>query len=119
MTNTTLRDDVQELKEAGWEADDLPRAVAKQFDFASYSETLNFLIEMGEVAEEFETMPTIEIEDGTRLNVRIGHEPAPPLNKAEISLAKAIANPVDPVGPVDPVAPLNPVDPLTPVDPVN
>ena len=84
-----IQQELEELESNGWQANVVPLAVERSYQFPNYSETLNFLIEVGTVAEEFGPMPAIAIEAGTEVTVRIGREPAPGLTEAEIELATA------------------------------
>jgi pterin-4a-carbinolamine dehydratase len=86
-----MQQDIEELKQAGWQADDATRALEYRYRFADYGDTLTFMIAIGEAAEEFEVMPAVRIDSGTEVAVRIGREPAPPLTADEIGFAKALA----------------------------
>ena len=90
MNPESIQRDIEELEADGWQPDSLPRAVEKQFRFDSYSDTLNFLVEMGAVAEEVGSLPAIRIDDGTAVHLRIGRPPAPALTDDEIALARAL-----------------------------
>ncbi len=90
MTKETMNQQIEELEEAGWQAD-APPALAKQYAFANYTETLNFLMEMGDAAEAAGVMPTVHIERGTDVNVRVGRPPVQGLSEAEITLAVTLA----------------------------
>ncbi len=48
-------------------------------------------MELGDAAERFGTMPSIRIEGGNDVWVRLGREPAPALTAEEIALAQALA----------------------------
>ena len=97
MKPETFDEAIEQLEASGWQADNTPQAVEKQYAFESFADTLNFLIEVGAAAEGLETMPSIHIDDGVRLAVRIGRPPVPALSAGEIELAKAL-----PTGPQTP-----------------
>ncbi len=90
MNPETVKQQIEELEEVGWEADDTPRAVEKRYRFNDYAGTLNFLIEVGAAIERTGAMPSIHIDTGTELTVRVGQPPAPALTEAEIQLAEAL-----------------------------
>lgn len=92
MTNETLDErDREELEAKGWEVETTNQALVWKERRPSYSETLNYLIEVGDEAAKHRAMPTIRIDDGTEVTLRIGREPAPTLTADEIRLAKALA----------------------------
>ena len=91
MKPETFNEAIEQLEASGWQADNTPRAVEKEYTFESYSDTLNFLIELGAVAEKHDAMPAIRIKDGNQLHLRIGQPPAPVLSAGEIELAQALA----------------------------
>ncbi len=91
MTDDNLRQDIEELEAQGWQADTAPRAIEKHHQFPSFNDTLSFLMELGDAAERFGTMPSIRIEGGNDVWVRLGREPAPALTAEEIALAQALA----------------------------
>ena len=90
MNPDTVKQQIEELEEAGWEADDTPRAVEKHYRFSDYAETLNFLIDVGSAVERSGAMPSIHIDAGTQVTVRVGQPRAAALTEAEIRLAEAL-----------------------------
>ncbi len=93
MTTETMKQEIAELEEQGWEADAAPRAVEKHYRFPDFHGTKNFLIALEkEAAAQASAMPSIHIEDGTEVRVRIGGPPVRTLTAAEIAFAKAVSN---------------------------
>ncbi len=92
MNDETLQQQIEELEAQGWEADTAPRAIEKRHRFASFDDTLSFLMELGAAGERFGAMPSIHIEDGNQVLVRLGGEPTPPLTGEQIALAQALAD---------------------------
>jgi pterin-4a-carbinolamine dehydratase len=95
MTNETdrpdpLSEEIAELVKAGWQADDTTWGLERPEQFPSFSETLTYLMDVGDKAGKLGVMPSIHIDGGTRVNVRIGRPPAPGLSADEIRLAKAL-----------------------------
>ncbi len=91
MTNEIEKEDLEELEAKGWVAETTTQALVKKEHRPSYSESLNYLIEVGDEAAKHGAMPTIRIDGGTEVTLRVGREPAPSLTAAEIRLAKALA----------------------------
>lgn len=91
MNDENLRQDIEELEQQGWQADTATRAIEKRHQFPSFNDTLSFLMEVGDAAERFGAMPSIRIESGHDVRLRIGREPAPALTAEEIALAKALS----------------------------
>ncbi len=92
MTPKTMKQEIQELEEQGWEADAAPRAVEKRYQFPDYTETVNFLIGLGDkAAARGSAMPSIRIESGTEVMVRVGGAPVRAITAEEIALAKALS----------------------------
>ncbi len=91
MTEDNLHQEIEQLEEQGWQAETTVNAVEKRHRFPSFSETLNFLIELGDLTARLDAMPSIHIDGGTEVSVRVGGQPAPGLTADEIRLAKALA----------------------------
>lgn len=91
MKPERIQEHIRELEAAGWHADAAPLAIEKTYRFPSYTETLNFLIEVGSAIEEFGAAPSITIDGGTRVTVRVGRQPVPALTEDEVGLALALA----------------------------
>ncbi len=91
MTHETMQQEIQELEEQGWEADAAPRAVEKHYRFPDYKNTVNFLIALGDkaAAESF-ALPSIRIESGTEVQVRIGGPTVRTISASEIAFAKSL-----------------------------
>ena len=51
MTTETMKQEIQELVEQGWEADAAPRAVEKHYQFPTFASTVKFLVGLGKAAE--------------------------------------------------------------------
>ncbi len=93
MTNETMKQEIGELEEQGWEADAAPRAVEKHYRFPEYTETVNFLIALGnKAADQSFNLPSIRIENGTEVQVRIGGPPVRAISAPEIAFAKSISD---------------------------
>ena len=90
MTTETMNQEIEELEHQGWEADAAPRAVEKHYSFPSYSATMKFLIALGKKAEAAPTMPSIQVENGTEVTVRIGRSACAALTADELELAKSL-----------------------------
>ncbi len=90
MTTKTMKHEIEELEQQGWEADAAPRAVEKHYSFPSYSATMKFLIALGQKAEAAAAMPSIQVENGTEVTVRIGRPTSGALTTDEIELAKSL-----------------------------
>ncbi len=90
MTTETMIQEIEELEQQGWEADAAPRAVAKHYSFPSYSATMKFLIAVGQKAAAAAAMPSIQVENGTEVTVRIGRPSSATLTADEIELAKSL-----------------------------
>ena len=90
MTTETMNQEIEKLEEQGWEADAAPRAVEKHYSFPSYSATMKFLIALGQKAEGAGAMPSIQVENGTEVTVRIGRPTSGALTADEIELAKSL-----------------------------
>ena len=90
MNPETVKQQIEELEEKGWQADDTPRAVEKRYQFPHFSETLNFLIEVGSAVDRTGASPSIHIDSGTQVTVRVGQEASPTLTEPEIRLAQAL-----------------------------
>ena len=89
--NQDIRQDVRELEEQGWEADATP-AFEKRSAFPDYKATMNFLVAVGrEAAATGAPMPSIRIENGTEVKVRVGGPPVRAITAEEIALAKALS----------------------------
>jgi pterin-4a-carbinolamine dehydratase len=95
MTNETgqdvLQQEIEELVARGWKADTATCGLTLHRDFPSFSETLNYLMEVGAEAERFGTAPSIHVDGDNDVAVRVGSEPPPPLTAAEIGFARALA----------------------------
>ncbi len=91
MTDETLQQEIEWLEQQGWQADATVQAVERRHRFPSFADTLNFLIELGDLTAPLDAVPTIHIDGGTEVNVRVGRGPAPALTGDEIRLAKAAA----------------------------
>lgn len=91
MTDDNLRQEIEQLEEQGWHAESSVNAVEKRHQFPSFSETLSFLIELGDLASRLDAMPSIHIDGGTEVSVRVGGQPVSGLTADEIRLAKALA----------------------------
>lgn len=90
MTNQDLRQAAAELAEMGWRIDDTPQGAEMPLRFPSFTETVNYLIDLGKTAQPFAAVPTVHIDGGTEVTLRLGRPPAPGLTADEIALAKAI-----------------------------
>jgi len=90
MTTETMKHEIEKLEQQGWEADAAPRAVEKHYSFPSYSATMKFLIALGQKAEAAPAMPSIRVENGTEVTVRIGRSTSAALTADEIELAKSL-----------------------------
>lgn len=91
MNTETMNQEIQELEEQGWEVDAAPRAVEKHYQFPDYRSTMTFLVAVGdEVAAGSSPMPSIRIESGTEVRLRIGGPTVRAITGDEIALAKAI-----------------------------
>ncbi len=90
MTTETMNQEIEELEAQGWEADAAPRALEKHYSFPSYSATMQFLIALGQKAEAAAAMPSIQVEKGTEVTVRIGRSTSAALTADEIELAKSL-----------------------------
>ncbi len=91
MTNEDMHQQIQDLEKAGWKAAP-PPALARRYAFPNFTETLNFLIEMGDAAEEAGVMPRVQIESGTEVDIRVGRPPVEGLSEAEINLAQILTS---------------------------
>ncbi len=92
MTDDNLQQEIEQLEEQGWQAETTVNAVEKRHRFPSFSETLNFLIELGDQTAKLDAMPSIHIDGGTEVSVRVGQPPAAGLTADEIRLAKALTS---------------------------
>ncbi len=90
MTTETMIQEIEELEQQGWEADAAPRAVEKHYSFPSHAATVKFLIAVGQKAEGGVAMPSIRVENGTEVTVRIGRPTSAALTAEEIELAKEL-----------------------------
>ncbi len=91
MSHETMNQEIEELEEQGWEADAAPRAVEKLYRFPDYPSTMDFLVAVGKaVAAAPAPMPSIRIEAGTEVHVRVGGPTVRTVTAEEIALAKAL-----------------------------
>ncbi len=92
MTTETMNQEIEELEEQGWEADAAPRAVEKHYKFPDYNSTMKFLVAVGDhVAAGAAPMPSIRIDSGTEVKLRIGGPAVRTITAEEIVLAKTIS----------------------------
>ncbi len=90
MTHETMKQEIQKLEEQGWEADAAPRAVEKLYQFPSFAATVKFLVAVGQKTQNASTMPSIQVENGTQVTVRVGRPTSPTLTAEEIELARSL-----------------------------
>ena len=89
MTTETMTQGIRELEQQGWEADAAPRAVEKSYSFPNYDATMKFLVKLGQRAEHA-AVPSIRVDDGTEVTVRVGRPPSATLTDDEVELAKSL-----------------------------
>ncbi len=89
MTTETMNQEIEELEAQGWEADAAPRALEKHYTFPSYAATVKFLVAVGQRAEGT-AIPSIRIDNGTEVTVRVGGPTSAALTADEIELAKSL-----------------------------
>ena len=92
MTTENMNQEIQTLEEQGWEVDDGPRGLTKVERFDSYADSVQRLVRVGQRAQEAGVMPSIEVENGTEVTLRVGPPPSRVLTAAEIELAKSLTN---------------------------
>ena len=90
MTTETMIQEIRDLEEKGWQADAAPRAVEKTYQFPSFAATVKFLVALGQKTEGADTMPSIRIDNGTEMKLRIGRPTAGALTVDEIMLAMSL-----------------------------
>ena len=90
MAKETMKQDIAALEKKGWEVDDEPRALVKRERFESYDASVQHLVKIGKRAEGAAEIPSIRIDGGTEVTVRVGRPPSPGLTAAEIELAKSL-----------------------------
>ena len=90
MTNETLKQDIRYLAAKGCEIDAAPRGVEILYRLRDYAGTVQLLIALGKATENTTAMPTIRVENGTQVRVRLGRPPSPGLTRDEIELAKKL-----------------------------
>ena len=83
---------IDDLKtKSGWNTNETPSAIVKTYEFESYPEAMGFLIEVGTLAEELGTVPTISIEDGNKVTLLLGEEPTAGVTETDVAFAEALA----------------------------
>ena len=90
MTEHKLQPEIEELQARGWQVETTNQALVMQRRFPSFSESLEYLVDLKDLTAAFDATPSIRIEGGTEVNVRVGREPAPGLTAVEIRLAQAL-----------------------------
>ena len=90
MTTETMKQEIKALAARGWEIDDAARGVEFLYRLRDYPGTVQLLIALGKAAEDTTAMPTIRVENGTEVRVRLGRPPSPGLTRDEIELAKKL-----------------------------
>ncbi len=75
----------------GWASNKLPQSLEKSFVFATYSDAITFLIEVGSLAEATGALPTIVVENGNQVTLRLGQPDDAQVGEADVDFAEALA----------------------------
>ena len=90
MMDQNMTEDLTALEAKGWEVDTEPRGLSKLECYPSFDAAVSRLVGLGDKAAACGVVPSIHIENGTEVTLRIGRPYSPGLTPEEIELAKSL-----------------------------